>query len=159
MTAREGFRLGDDVRLILQRLARRLEDFAGGDDEALEGLAEELTEAGFGPEELRLAALVMARCGEEPAVAAAVEMPGKGAQRVPSAEERESVTPEAWGFLIALRQRGALDAGQFERVLDRLMMSGPRPAGLEVAREVAAQVVLNGGGQGGASHENPGGGH
>lgn len=158
MPRREDELIRIQVQRALQIIARRLEDYAGGDDAAFESLSDELAEAGFGPEELRTAVAVLDHWAEEPTVVACEESPGKAALRVLSAEERESVTPEAWGFLIALRERGSLDAQQFEQVLDRLVMSGLRPAGVDLAREVAAQVVLDSDGQGDARHET-GSGH
>ena len=59
-----------------------------------------------------------------------------------SAEERDSLSTEAWGYLIELRSNGTLDADQFERVLEALTASGERPVEVERAREVAARVAL-----------------
>ena len=56
--------------------------------------------------------------------------------------ERAILSPEAWGFLLDLRRRGALDAAQFERVLDQLNSTGIRPVDLELARDVAVRVAL-----------------
>jgi len=73
-----------------------------------------------------------------------------------SAEERESLSPEAWGYLLALRRRGSLDADQFERVLDRLTSSGIRPIGIDLAREVAAEIALLGGDRWGSNESGQG---
>ena len=74
--------------------------------------------------------------------AAPADAPGRGAQRVLSAEERGTLTTEAWGYLIDLRSRGALDADQFERVLETLTSLDERPVAVERAHEVAARVAL-----------------
>jgi hypothetical protein len=66
--------------------------------------------------------------------------------------------PRAWGFLLALQQRGSLDPGQFERVLDRLTASGVRPVGVELAREVAVRVALRGPGRNDATEYGAGDG-
>ena len=73
-----------------------------------------------------------------------------------SPEERESLSPEAWGYLLALRRRGSLDADQFERVLDRLTSSGIRPIGIDLAREVAAEIALLGGDRWGTNESGQG---
>ena len=39
---------------------------------------------------------------------------------MPSSEERESLSTEAWGYLLDQQREGTLDAEQFERVLDLL---------------------------------------
>jgi uncharacterized protein Smg (DUF494 family) len=68
--------------------------------------------------------------------------PGKHALRVLSAEERQRLSPEAWGYLLDLKRRGSLDSEQFERVLDILTGSGVRPVGVDLARDVATRVAL-----------------
>ncbi len=149
----------ENVRRILRMLAEHLDDYLSGDEFAWENLGERLAESGVSAEELQ-AVLLTLRAFSIPEEVVAVEAPpGKAAQRILSAEERENVSPEAWGFLLDLRERGALNAGQFELALDRLASSGMRQAGVDLAREVAAQIVLHGEGQGGARHGNPGSGH
>jgi uncharacterized protein Smg (DUF494 family) len=151
--------LKDDVQRILEVLAKHLDDYLEGDDQAFETLADALTAGGFGAEELEAAAMALRVLSGEPAAAAPEIHPAKGALRVPSAEERGVVSPEAWGYLLELRQGGSLDAGEFEQVVDRLMTSGLRPASLELARELAAEIVLDRQGPGGARHGNPQGSH
>jgi uncharacterized protein Smg (DUF494 family) len=67
---------------------------------------------------------------------------GRDAQRVLSAEERDTLTTEAWGYLLDLRSSGALDAGQLERVLETLTTNEERPVEVDRARDVAARVAL-----------------
>jgi len=134
------------VRLVLRLLAEHLERHLEGDPTALEALAGALEEPSVGADEVLAAAWVLRSLENvswsgEPAGPGSA--PGPHAQRVLSAEERESLAPEAWGYLLDLRRRGALDAGQFERVLDVLADSGVRPVGLALARDVAARVVLD----------------
>ena len=136
---------GLEVRRLLALIADHLEDFLEGDELALETLGESLEQGGFTSEDLLSAVLALRSLGGEPIGAAVVAVdhpPGEGAQRVLSAHERESLSPEAWGFLLGLRRRGALDAEQFERVLDRLTASGVRPVGVELARDVAVSIAL-----------------
>jgi uncharacterized protein Smg (DUF494 family) len=136
---------GNEVRRLLSLLADHLEDFLEGDELALETLGESLEQEGFTSEDLMSAILALRSLGAESigaAVVAVDEAPGDSALRVLSAHERESLSPEAWGYLLGLRRRGALDAEQFERVLDRLTTSGVRPVGVDLAREVAASIAL-----------------
>jgi uncharacterized protein Smg (DUF494 family) len=144
----------DPVQRIFRLLADHLESWLEGDELALETLGQALQESGLDDEELQAALLALRGlagpplCGHaESGVTSLEEAPGLRAQRVPSPEERESLSPEAWGFLLALRQRGSLDSGQFERVLDRLAASGVRPIGVELAREVAVRVAWRGAGR------------
>ena len=69
-----------------------------------------------------------------------------------SAEERETLSPEAWGYLLSLRRHGTLDPTQLERVLETLSISGVRPVDLALARDVAARVVLEHADQGDEPH-------
>ncbi len=144
----------DPVQRLFRLFADHLEAWLEGDELALEALGQGLEESGMTEDELQ-SALVALRglAGMVPGPGAGAgeagldEAPGQLAQRVLSPEERDSLSPEAWGFLLALRQRGSLDPGQFERVLDRLTTSGVRPVGLELAREVAVRVALRGQGR------------
>ena len=135
------------IQKLFELLADHLEAWLEGDDLALESLDQVLQESGMGSDELEAGILALRGIAGRPAggaVATLDEPPGQATQRVMSPEERESLSPEAWGFLLALRQRGSLDPMQFERVLDRLASSGVRPVGVELAREVALHVALRG---------------
>jgi len=135
----------DRVRLVLRLLAEHLERHLEGDPRALEALGGALEDPALTPDDLLAATWVLRSLENvswsgEPAGPGTA--PGPQAQRVLSAEERESLGPEAWGYLLDLKRRGALDHGQFERVLDVLADSGMRPVSLALARDVAARVVL-----------------
>ena len=132
---------------VLRLLARKLEEYLDGDELALETLAEALEEAGVTPDDVQMAVLGLrglagsAVAGREPAEVAALQL-GRGAQRVLSAEERDVLTTEAWGYLLDLRASGALDAHQLERVLEALTTYEERPVEVERARDVAARVAV-----------------
>ena len=139
----------DGASRLLRLLAERLESYFEGDELALETLGESIEEAQLSADDVETALLALrgaASSSETEAgghAAATLErLPGKQAQRVWSKEERESLSPEAWGYLIDLRRRGSLDDGQFERVLDFLTSCGVRPVSVDLAREVAARVAL-----------------
>ena len=152
---------------VLRLLARKLEDYLDGDDLALETLAEALEEEGVTPDDVQTAVLglrglaggalgTLGTSAGEPAVqpsapiaarsaeasARAVRPTGRDAQRVLSSEERDSLTTEAWGYLLDLRTSGALDADQLERVLEALTTYEERPVEVARARDVAARVAL-----------------
>lgn len=135
----------DAVLRLLRMLADRLESFLEGDETALETLGESIEQGGFGSDEVQAAAMVLRSLGGANPGDESVSIenaPGDRAQRVLSAEERERLTPEAWGYLLGLRRSGSLDAGQFERVLDLLNGSGIRPVGVDLACDVATRVAL-----------------
>jgi len=149
------------IRKLFDVLADHLEAWLEGDDLALEALDQALQESGMSADDIEAGVLALRGLAGRPvgAVMATVdEPPGQRAQRVLSPEEQESLSPEAWGFLLSLRQRGSLDPMQFERVLDRLASSGVRPVGVELAREVAARVALRDGGRQAAFEEGAGDG-
>jgi uncharacterized protein Smg (DUF494 family) len=139
--------LSGDAQILrlLKLLADHLEGFLEGDDFSFDTLSEAIEEGQYSADDIHAA--IMALRGfsgefEEDAQGAMEDIPGKRALRVWSAEERESVSPEAWGYLLGLRLKGSLDAGQFERVLDLLTASGVRPVGVDLAQEVATRVAL-----------------
>jgi uncharacterized protein Smg (DUF494 family) len=134
------------VRRLLCLVARSVEDYVEGDETALESLGQALDEGTFTEDQVQTALLALRSLagealgmGEEAPGAA----PGRWSQRVLSEQERESLSPEAWGYLLDLRRRGALDPEQFERVLDRLATSGMRRVGVETAHQVAVRVALS----------------
>ncbi len=140
-------RTDDAVGRILRLFAERLESYLDGDELAFETLGECIEEGQFSADDVQSALWVLRGLGNEVAgggEAAVENVPGKYAQRVLSAEERESVSPEAWGYLIDLNRRGALNSEQYERVLDLLVGSGVRPVDVDLAREVASRVALEG---------------
>ncbi len=141
----------DGAARLLRLLAERLEAYHEGEELAFETLGEVMEEDGYSPDEIETAVLALrgaaaAADAERGGRASATldRPPGRQAQRVWSKEERETLSPEAWGFLIELRRRGSLDDGQFERVLDFLTGCGVRPVDVELAREVAVRVALEG---------------
>ena len=135
------------LQRLLRLIGERLENFLEGDELALDTLGESIEVGGFTSEDVQSACLVLHSISREsgPVLETALESaPGRHALRVLSAEERESLSPEAWGYLIALRGRGSLDPGQFERVLEMLGDCGVRPIGVDLAREIATRVALTG---------------
>jgi uncharacterized protein Smg (DUF494 family) len=133
----------DGAARVLRIIARKLEEYLEGDDLALETLAEALEQEGATPDEIQSAVMGMrGLAGLLPPGGWVAGLPGRHVQRVLSAEERDSLSTEAWGYLLDLKSSGALDADQFERVLEALTASGERPVEVERAREVAARVAL-----------------
>ena len=132
---------------VLRLLARKLEEYLDGDEMALETLAEALEEADVTPDDVQMVVLGLrglassAVAGREPVETASLPLP-REIQRVLSAEERDVLTTEAWGYLLDLRASGALDAHQLERVLEALTTYEERPVEVARARDVASRVAL-----------------
>ena len=139
------------VRQLLATMAEQLERHVEGDALALDALVAALQDPALTADDLVAAAWVLrsleyaswsgAPAAPDPLTPDA-PAPAAQVQRMLSAEERESLGPEAWGYLLGLRGDGALDAAQFERVVDVLAGSGMHPVSLAMARAVAASVVL-----------------
>lgn len=136
--------MNDPVVKLLRLLADRLESYLEGDDLAFDTLGEILEQEGLSGEEIQATVMVLrSMCLAESGAAEGLDGgPGKGALRVPSAEERALLRPEAWGYLLWLQRRGSLDAEQFERVIEQVVASGVRPVGVDQVREVATRVAL-----------------
>jgi uncharacterized protein Smg (DUF494 family) len=133
----------DGAARLLRLIARKLEEYLDGDDLALETLAEALEQEGASPDDVQTAVLgIRGLAGAAPPGGWVAGFPDGRAPRVLSAEERDSLTTEAWGYLLDLRSNGALDSDQFERVLEVLTTFDERPVAVERAREVAARVAL-----------------
>jgi len=144
-------RLTVRVRQLLALMAGHLERTVEGDVLALDALVAALQNPDLTGDDLLATAWVLRSLeyiswNGVPAapdlLSAGAPAPTAQVQRVLSAEERESLGPDAWGYLLGLRRSGTLDAGQFERVVDLLAGSGMYPVSLAMAREAAASVVL-----------------
>ena len=136
------------VQRLLSLLAGHLQDYFEGDELALESLGAALEEADFTADQIQSAVLTLRSLtgARVPSSEVAGDPPGRGSSRVLSDQERGSLSPEAWGYLLDLKRRGSLDSGQFESVLDRLATSGVRPVGVQMAHEMAVRVALAGAG-------------
>jgi uncharacterized protein Smg (DUF494 family) len=133
----------DGVARVLRIVARKLEEYLEGDELALETLAEAMEQEGATADDIQAAVLgIRGLAGLLPPGGWVAGLPGRHVQRVLSAEERDSLSTEAWGYLLELKSSGTLNADQFERVLEALTAAGDRPVGVERAREVAARVAL-----------------
>jgi len=133
----------DGPARVLRLVARKLAEYLDGDERALETLGESLAELDASPDDVEAAILGIRGLAGVPAPGGWIAgTPGRDAHRVLSAEERDVLTTEAWGYLLAQRTSGALAPGPFERVLETLVSGSERPVGVERAKEVAAQVVL-----------------
>ena len=133
------------VLRVLRLLADRLEAYLDGDDTSFETLGESLEQADVSADDLQAAALVLRtlQAGGASGASDAIEHePAAEAHRVLSQEERAILAPEAWGYLLWLKSRGSLDAGQCERVLDLVSGSGVRPVGVEHVREAAVRIAM-----------------
>ncbi len=140
MSAREP----DGASRVLRLVARKLEEYLEGDDLALETLGEAIEQEGVTPDDLQTAIMGLRGLAGMAAPGGWVAgLPGRLTQRMLSAEERDSLTTEAWGYLLELRSSGTLDADQLERVLETLTAFGERPIEVERAREVAARVAMD----------------
>ena len=139
------------VRQLLTLMAEHLERCVEGDALALDGLVAALQDPDLTADDLLATAWVLrsfeyaswngVAAAPDLLVAEVAAAPPQ-VQRVLSAEERESLGPDTWGYLLDLRHSGTLDAGQLERVVDLLAGSGVHPVSLAMAREAAASVVL-----------------
>lgn len=133
----------EPAQRLLRLIAEKLEDFLDGDELALETLGEAMEEDGYSSEDVQSAILaIRSLSGGGMPMGWIAGAPGQRAARVLSAEERDSLSTEAWGYLLDQRRQGTLDSEQFERVLDLLTGSGMRPVSLELAREVASRVAI-----------------
>ena len=133
----------DGAARVLILVARKLEEYLDGDEMALETLGEALDQEGVSPDDVQAAALgIRGLAGMGAPEGWVVGPQGRDALRVLSAEERDSLTTEGWGYLLELRSRGTLDADQLERVLETLTSIGERPVAVERVRDVAARVAL-----------------
>ena len=134
----------DGAARVLRLVARKLEEYVDGDDLAFETLAEALEQEGATPEDVQAAVMgVRGLAGVAAPRGWVAGFPHRQALRVLSAEERDTLSTEAWGYLLDLRSSGTLDAEKFERVLETLTSFAERPVALERAREVAARVAMD----------------
>jgi uncharacterized protein Smg (DUF494 family) len=134
------------VQRLLSLIARRIEGHLEGDEEALDSLGQTLEEGEYTEDQVQTVLLALRSLAGHAMMAgedSSATSPGRSSQRVLSDHERESLSPEAWGYLLDLRRRGSLDSEQFECVLDRLATSGVRQVGVDLAHRMAVRVALS----------------
>jgi Smg protein len=73
--------------------------------------------------------------------------PDDGAARVLTPAEQLKINPQAFGFLIRLRQLGLADTLALERILERAMGVDTDEIGLDEVRAIAALVIFDKGPQ------------
>ncbi len=70
---------------------------------------------------------------------------GKGSvhsHRVLHEAERMVFSPDAYGYLIQLREIGLIKEADIEAVIDRVMMAGYATAGMEEVKSIVASLLL-----------------
>ena len=141
--------MNEQVKGILRRIVLQLRSALEGDEFALEDLQDALASSGATGEDLE-AALDAILSLTEPNREDLPDATGSAAgNRVLSLEERSRLTPEAIGYLLGVRGKGAIDEEQFEWVLERALSSGERSVGLDEIQDLVLEAALGGGRPGG----------
>jgi uncharacterized protein Smg (DUF494 family) len=139
--------LGGDVnaahREVAHLILRRLIAYLEGDIEALDDLIEGLQSEGIAADTIREALeLLLEQTEERTEELVPAQSVGDPRRRVLSAEERESLTAEAYGYLVGLSADGRLRGDQLEQILAQLG-ENDLPVDLERIQELAWQVTID----------------
>ena len=141
----------DPVREILELITQQFRSFIEGDSLALEELTDLLTSRDYESEDLRAAFELIVQLLEpvaeenfEPA-----EAP-QGRNRVLNQWERTNLTPQAYGYLLRLRESGSLSDEHVELILERAGTLGARRMDVQDVEDLASWVLF------GMESEEPG---
>jgi len=133
----------DPVREILELITQQFRSFIEGDGLALEELTDLLTSRDYEAEDLRAAFELIVQLLEpvaeenyQPAEAAG------GRNRVLNQWERTNLTPQAYGYLLRLRESGSLSDEHVELILERAGAAGARRMDVEDVEDLASWVLF-----------------
>ena len=142
MTSELGGELNHAHRELAHLIIRRLIEYFEGDSGAIDELVDELQNSGASADVIREALEMLLRESlPETEELVPPQKEGAPSQRVLSARERESMTAEAYGYLLGLVGDGRLRSEHLEDILGRLEQE-EIPADLDRVQELAWQVTL-----------------
>ena len=99
----------DGASRILRLVARKLEEYLDGSEAALETLGDELEQENATADDLHAAIMgIRSLAGLSAPGGWVADAPGRHGHRMLSAEERDSLSTETWGYLLGLRSSGTL---------------------------------------------------
>ncbi|MBI5836611.1 MAG: DUF494 family protein [Candidatus Eisenbacteria bacterium] len=133
----------DPVREILELITQQFRSFIEGDGLALEELTDLLTSRDYEPEDLRAAFELIVQL-LEPVAEENFQTVGAGGSRnrVLNHWERSNLTPQAYGYLLQLKQNGSLDDDHMELILERAGASGARRMDVRDVEDLASWVLF-----------------
>jgi uncharacterized protein Smg (DUF494 family) len=144
----------DPVREILELITQQFRSFIEGDGLALEELTDLLTSRDYESEDLRSAFELIVQLLEPVAEENYQPVEARsGRNRVLNHWERTNLTPQAYGYLLRLKQSGSLNDEHVELILERAGSLGARRMDVEDVEDLASWVLF------GMDSEDAGPGH
>lgn len=141
----------DPVREILELITQQFRCFIEGDGLALEELTDLLTSRDYETKDLCAAFELIVQLLEPVAEENYQgDLPAEGRNRVLNSLERTNLTPQAFGYLLRLKQNGSLTDEHFEMILERAGAQGARRLDVQEVEDLASWVLF------GMESEDPG---
>jgi uncharacterized protein Smg (DUF494 family) len=140
----------DPVREILELITQQFRSFIEGDGLALEELTDLLTSRDYESKDLCAAFELIVQLLEPVAEESFQPDLPQSRNRVLNHQERTNLTPQAYGYLLRLKENGSLNDEHLEIILERAGAQGARRLDLQDIEDLASWVLF------GSEPEDPG---
>ena len=133
----------DPVREILELITRQFKAFIEGDGLALDELTDLLTSRDYDGRDLGAAFELIVQLLEPVAEEnyQGSEAPA-GRNRILNSLERTNLTPQAYGYLLRLKENGSLSDEQAELILERAGTQGAQRLDVQDVEDLASWVLF-----------------
>ena len=136
--------MSERVPEVVQLILEQLRAFVEGDELALNDLSDALDQSDYDTDDVDAAFDFIFQALEPVSRETYAERrPGSPAQRVLSESERFSLHPDAYGYLLRLREAGVLTDAQIEHVLEQVVSLRPQQAATDEISEIASDVLFS----------------
>ena len=142
----------DPVREILELITQQFRFFIEGDGLALEELTDLLTSRDYETKDLCAAFELIVQLLEPVAEESYQSVLPEGRNRILNSLERTNLTPQAYGYLLRLKENGSLNDEHFEMILERASAQGARRLDVRDVEDLTSWVLF------GTESDDPGAG-
>jgi uncharacterized protein Smg (DUF494 family) len=133
----------DPVREILELITQQFRSFIEGDGLALEELTDLLTSRDYEADDMRSAFELIVQLLEPVAEENFQPVEDRGGRnRVLNHWERTNLTPQAYGYLLRLKENGSLNDEHVELILERAGSLGARRMDVQDVEDLASWVLF-----------------
>ncbi len=136
--------MNDRIPEVVAMILEQLRAFVEGDELALSDLSDALDQSDYNTDEVDAAFdFIFQALDPVTRETYAERQPGAPGLRVLNESERRALSPDAYGYLLRLKEQGVLSDLQIESVLEHVVLGRGQAAQLEDISTLASEVVLH----------------
>ncbi len=135
--------MNDRVPEVVAMILEQLRAFVEGDELALSDLSDALDLSDYDTDEVDAAFdFIFQALDPVTRETYAERQPGAPGLRVLNDSERRALSPEAYGYVLRLKEQGVLSDAQVEAILEQVVLGRGQAAQLDDISALASEVVL-----------------